>query len=56
MNADWNTNALKSAKEYEKNEHLSRAELQQQLSSSVDDGGEGYTQEQVQYAMSHLGN
>lgn len=54
INADWNENALKCAKEYEKTEHLSRADVQDQLSSGVDDGGEGFTPEQVQYAMDHL--
>ena len=54
INADWNENALKCAKEYEKTEHLSRADVQDQLSGSVDDGGEGFTPEQVQYAMDHL--
>lgn len=54
LKANWNENALKCAKTYQKEEHLSRADVQSQLSSSVDDGGEGFTSEQVQYAMSHL--
>lgn len=54
IQANWNENALKCAKEYEKTEHLSRADVQDQLSGSVDDGGEGFTPEQVQYAMDHL--
>lgn len=54
LKANWNENALKCAKTYQKEEHLSRADVQSQLSSSIDDGGEGFTSEQVQYAMSHL--
>ena len=46
--------AFLCAKEYEKAEHLSRADVQDQLSGSVDDGGEGFTPEQVKYAMDHL--
>ena len=54
MLADWNENALKCARNYLKEEHLSRSDVQEQLSSSIDDGGEGFTSDQVQYAMSHL--
>ena len=54
LNADWNENALKCARNYLKEEHLSRSDVQEQLSSSIDDGGEGFTSDQVQYAMSHL--
>ncbi len=56
LNANWNENALKCAKDYLKEEHMSRSDLQEQLGSSVDDGGEGFTQDQVQYALSHLNN
>ena len=54
IQANWNENALKCAKDYEKTEHLSRADVQDQLGSSIDDGGEGFTQSEVQYAMNHL--
>lgn len=54
LNADWNENALKCARNYLKEEHLSRSDVQEQLSSSIDDRGEGFTSDQVQYAMSHL--
>lgn len=49
---DWNKNALEKAKTYQKEMSMSRADIQQQLTSEY---GEKFTQEEAAYAMQHLG-
>lgn len=49
---DWNKNALEKAKMYQKEMSMSRADIQQQLTSEY---GEKFTQEEAAYAMQHLG-
>lgn len=50
---DWNKNALEKAKMYQKEMSMSRADIQQQLTSEY---GEKFTQEEAAYAMQYLGN
>ena len=47
---DWNKNALEKAKTYKKDMAMSRGQVQEQLASEV----EGFTPEEVKYAIEHL--
>lgn len=51
VDADWNANALATAKNYSDTMGMSDAELFDQLTS---DYGEKFTPEQAQYAIDHL--
>ncbi|MBW1606301.1 Ltp family lipoprotein [Lactobacillus sp. Sy-1] len=48
---NWNEVALKSAKSYQRDQHMSTAAIMDQLTSS---SGEQFTQEQAKYAVNHL--
>ncbi|WP_294157885.1 Ltp family lipoprotein [uncultured Selenomonas sp.] len=48
---DWNKNAVESAKTYQKEMAMSRAQIQQQLASPY---GDKFTEEEAQYAVDHL--
>jgi len=48
---DWNKNALESAKSYQREMAMSRAQVQQQLVSPY---GARFTEEEAQYAIDHL--
>ena len=50
VKADWNANALESAKSYQKTMSMSPEAIRSQLTSSV----EGFTEEEADYAVSHL--
>ena len=51
IQADWNANALAKAKEYEKSLNMSDEAIREQL---VSEYGEQFTQEEADYAISHL--
>lgn len=51
IQADWNANALAKAKEYEKTLNMSDEAIREQL---VSEYGEQFTQEEADYAISHL--
>lgn len=48
---NWNENARKSAESYQKDQSMSTSAIKDQLTSSY---GEGFTNEQAQYAIDHL--
>ncbi|KAK2577716.1 hypothetical protein KPH14_000256, partial [Odynerus spinipes] len=50
-NVDWNQNALDKAQDYKDNEHLSKNEIYDQLTSSY---GEKFTPSEAQYAVNNL--
>lgn len=49
-NVDWNQNALDKAQDYKENEHLSKNEIYDQLTSSA----EKFTTSEAQYALNNL--
>ena len=51
LDADWNKNALESAKSYQDLMDMSSSEIYEQL---VSEYGEKYTADQAQYAIDHL--
>lgn len=50
VKADWNANALEKAKSYQKTMSMSPEAIRSQLTSSF----EGFTEEEADYAVSHL--
>lgn len=50
VKADWNANALESAKSYQEMMNMSPEAIRSQLTSSAD----GFTEEEAEYAVSHL--
>lgn len=51
LKADYNQNALKSAKSYQTDMNMSTEEIRDQLTS---DAGEKFTPDQANYAIQHL--
>lgn len=51
VEADWNANALATAKNYQDTMSMSPEAIRDQLTS---DAGEKFTQEEADYAISHL--
>lgn len=51
IEADWNANALASAKSYQETLHMSKADIYDQLISEY--GGQ-FTEEEAQYAIDNL--
>ena len=51
MKADWNQNALESAKNYQETLAMSPAAIKDQLTSEY---GDKFTEEEAEYAVSHL--
>ena len=51
VSADWNANALETAKSYYNNMSMSKDRVYQQL---VSEYGEQFTPEEAQYAIDHL--
>lgn len=51
VDADWNENALATAKNYQDNLALSPEAIRDQLTSEY---GDKFTQEEADYAISHL--
>ncbi|WP_353323020.1 Ltp family lipoprotein [Apilactobacillus kunkeei] len=48
---NWNENALKSAKTYYKDMHMSKDAVKEQLTSSY---GDKFTNDEATYAVNHL--
>ena len=53
LKADYNKNALETAKSYQKDQHMSKEEIRDQLTSEY---GEQFTADEANYAVSHLPN
>ena len=51
IQADWNANALESAKNYQENMNMSPEAIRDQLTSEY---GEKFTQEEADYAVANL--
>jgi len=51
QNVDWNANALKKAKSYQKNMSMSKAAVKDQLTAEA---GEKFTPAEAEYAISNL--
>ena len=51
IDADWNENALESARSYQRNLDMSKSEIYDQL---VSEYGDQFTSDQAHYAIDHL--
>ena len=51
LHADYNANALATAKNYRKEQNMSDNEIREQLTSEA---GEQFTQQEADYAIQHL--